>query len=101
LNPYYSSFAHVLPNDYGKRLVNVCEFSFLTVSALSMEDLLIMKCFAARQKDVVHARVLVKKGADLILVEKHIKQLLEKRIPGSEKAMKFLNELIAFFEDKE
>lgn len=101
LNPYYSSFAHVLPSDYGTRLLDVIQLPYLTVSALSKEDLLIMKCFAARQKDVVHARVLVKKGADLTLVENHLHSLLQKSIPGAERAIGFLNELKAFFEDRE
>ena len=101
LNPYYSSFAHVLPTDYGDRLIDVFSAQHLTVSALSKEDLLIMKCFAARQKDVVHARVLIKKGADLTLVKNQIRHLANNRIPGSEKAERFLAELIAFFSSQD
>lgn len=100
LNPYFSTFAHVLPADYGSRLVDVFSFRRLKVQALSKEDLLIMKCFAARQKDVTHARVLVRQGADLALVKKQIRHLNERKIPGCDRAAKFLAEIEAFFEDQ-
>lgn len=97
LNPFYASFTHVLPSDYGTRLVDVCKFSKLTASALSKTDLLIMKCFAGRLKDVVHARSLVKNGADVAFVKTHIGILSKKRIPGCDRALKFLGEIEAFF----
>lgn len=101
LNPFYSSFAHVLPADYGTRLVNVGTFKWLQVLALSKEDLLIMKCFAARQKDVIHSRSLVKKGADLKMVAAHIHFLKTKKIPGTERALGFLLEIESFFAAQE
>jgi hypothetical protein len=97
LNPYYSTFAHVLPPDYGSRLVPITELRWLKVEALGKEDLLIMKCFAARQKDVVHARALVKKGANLTLVKQQLDFLEKKNIPGTERAKIFLSEIEAFF----
>jgi hypothetical protein len=93
LNPYFSTFTHTLPNDYGDRLINVFSGENLTALALGREDLLIMKCFAARAKDVAHARALVKAGADLRFVESHIESLKKKRIPGAAKALDFLDEL--------
>lgn len=101
LNPFYSSFAHVLPSDYGNRLISIGKFEKLLVSALSTTDLLIMKCFAARQKDVVHARVLYKKGADLKTVRNQIQYLKGRHIPGCEKAERFLSEVESFFADKD
>ncbi len=101
LNPHYASFTHVLPSDYGSRLIDVCTHAHLRVSALSKTDLLIMKCFAGRQKDVVHARVLFRDGADATFVRNHLKHLETKRIPGTEKALRFLGEIEAFFEDQE
>ena len=92
LNPYYVTFTHVLPTDYGTRLVTVLEFLNLKVEALSKEDLLIMKCFAARLKDQPHARALLRAGADAKFVEKHLEQLKKKGIPGAEKALDFLDE---------
>ncbi len=101
LNPYYSTFAHVLPSDYGIRLITVAKLHWLKVDALSKEDLLIMKCFAARLKDVVHARALLRGGADLKMVKSHIAHLKERKIPGSEQAESFLSETEAFFADRE
>jgi hypothetical protein len=47
LNPYYVTFTHVLPADYGSRLITALSFPNLEVQSLSKDDLLIMKCFAA------------------------------------------------------
>jgi hypothetical protein len=92
LNPYFSTFSHVLPSDYQDRLIEIFQGKNLKGLALSKEDLLIMKCFAGRQKDVPHARALVKKNMNTTLVEKHIRELIKKRIPGAEKALEFLHE---------
>lgn len=94
LNPYYSTFTHVLPEDYGSRLLLVCEFSKLKVFALGKEDLLIMKCFAGRQKDIPHAKALIKQGANLKLVEGQLSFLKERRVPGTDKAMGFLDDIL-------
>ncbi len=101
LNPYYSTFAHVLPSDYATRLIRIADLSQLKVDALSKEDLLIMKCFAARAKDVVHARALVKLGADVDFVRTHIESLRKRKIPGSDKALSFLSQLEEFFRKDE
>lgn len=99
INPFYASFTHVLPSDYGTRLIEVARFSHLSVFALSKVDLLIMKCFAAREKDVVHARALFKQGADASFVRSHINKLDQKRIPGCRRALEFLDEIETFFEE--
>ncbi len=93
LNPYFSTFTHTLPQDYGDRLKSVFKGEKLEVLALGREDLLIMKCFAARAKDVSHARALVRAGADIKFVENHIEKLRAKRIPGADRALDFLDEL--------
>jgi len=92
LNSYFSTFAHVLPEDYGDRLVEVFREKKLTVKALSKEEMLIMKCFAHRQKDVAHAKALIKKGANLTFVEKHIERLLKEGTPGAQEALDFLDD---------
>src|SRR5512147_1318312 len=60
LNPHFETFAHVLPADYGSRLREVFAGRNLKVMALGVEDLLVMKCFAGREKDVGHARALLR-----------------------------------------
>lgn len=93
MNPYFSTFTHVLPPDYASRLVPVMTLSKLTVQALSRDDLLIMKCFAGRMKDRPHAEVLIKKGARPDFAEKHMAHLKREGIPGADKALEFLEEI--------
>ncbi len=93
LNPHFETFAHVLPADYGERLRQVFAGKRLVVSALGVEDLLVMKCFAGREKDVGHARALLRLGPDLGVVERRIEELAERRVPGALEAADFLDDL--------
>lgn len=90
---YFSTFTYTVPADYKERLVTVYTGRHLKVVAFGLEDLLIMKCFSGREKDIGHARALARRGADLDFVEKHIQRLLEKGVPGSNKALDFLHEV--------
>ncbi len=92
LNPYFSTFFISLPHDYGDRLITVYQGNSLRALALSATDLLIMKCFAAREKDLLHAKLLIKKGADVDFTEEHIENLRERGIPGAQEALDFLLE---------
>ena len=94
LNPYFVTFSHTLPSDYGTRLIEVFRGKNLTAMALSKDEMLIMKCFAHRQKDVAHAKALIKAGAHVEFVEKHIDMLAEKRIPGTQAALDFLYDIL-------
>lgn len=93
LNMYYSTFSHVLPDDYGKRLINVFSGNRLQALALGLDDLLIMKCFAGRIKDISHAKALIKKGADVEFVDEYLESLEKNNLPGADKALEFLDEL--------
>ncbi len=95
LNPYYSTFTHVLPSNYGDRLQPISNFENLKVCALSKDDLLIMKCFAGRTKDRPHARALIQGGANTRFVEAHLESLKNRGIPKSEKALDFLDEVLS------
>ncbi len=95
LNPYYSTFAHVLPADYGTRLVDVFTGKHLRVRSLGVEDLLVMKCFAGRAKDRSHARALLRRSPDLKIVSDRLEELLEKRVPGALQALDFFDDLTA------
>jgi hypothetical protein len=94
LNCYFSTFAFVILPDYAENLIEVFKGKFLTVSALSKEDMLIMKCFAHRPKDVGHAKSLVKKGANLKKVEQQIEFLKSKKIPEAKAALDFLDDIL-------
>ncbi|HEU4383747.1 MAG TPA: DUF6036 family nucleotidyltransferase [Anaeromyxobacteraceae bacterium] len=93
VNPYYETFAHVLPPDYGSRLKEIFSGDRLRVMALGVEDLLVMKCFAGREKDVGHARALLKRKPDLAIVERRLEELAEKGVPGALDAADFLDDI--------
>ena len=94
LNPYFQIFLYTLPQDYESRLITVFTGKNLTVNALGIEDLLILKCFANREKDIGHARALIKKGANIDLIERHINDMLDKGMPKSMEAKDFLDDLL-------
>lgn len=93
LNPYFSTFSFTLPSDYSKRLVEVFAGVRLRVQALGREEMLIMKCFAHRQKDVGHAKALIRSGVDCKKVENHLIELETKGIPGATLALDFLEDI--------
>jgi hypothetical protein len=93
LNDHFSTFLFVLPSDYGSRLVELYRGKHLEVCALGKEDLVLMKCFAGREKDIPHVRVLLKKGADLKVVDDRLHDLMQKNIPGAQKASDFFGDI--------
>lgn len=98
LNGYFATFSYVVLPDFEENLIVVFTGKFLTVKCLSREDMLIMKCFAHRPKDVVHAKALLKKGVNLSKVENHIEYLKSKKIGEAQKALDFLDELLGEME---
>jgi hypothetical protein len=93
LNPHFETFAYVLPQDYGTRLKPIFQGTRLQALALGVEDLLIMKCFAGREKDIGHARALLKRKPDLRIVEGRIQELAERGVSGADEALDFLDDL--------
>ncbi|MFH1829579.1 MAG: DUF6036 family nucleotidyltransferase [Pseudomonadota bacterium] len=98
-NDYFNTFTFTLPADFRDRLVDVFNGKCLTVRALGAEDLLLMKCMAGRDKDVGHARALLRRGADWKKVEAHLEGLVKKGLPGAEEAVGFLEDLVVEIED--
>ncbi len=93
LNPHFETFAHLLPADYRSRLKPVFSGARLTALALGLEDLLVMKCFAGREKDVGHARALLARGPDLSIVERRIQELVDRGVKGASSAADFLDDV--------
>lgn len=93
LNDYFGTFMFVLPADYGTRLKTLYKGKNLEACALGKEDLILMKCFAGREKDIPHARALMRKEPDLTIVDHRLHELMEKNIPGSQKAADFFDDL--------
>lgn len=93
LNPHFETFAHVLPSDYGGRLRPLFAGARLRVTALGVEDLLVMKCFAGREKDVGHARALLRRKPDVALVVRRIEELVARGVRGAVDAADFLDDI--------
>lgn len=93
LNSHFDTFTAVLPADYATRLRRVYTGKQLVVEALSPEDLLVMKCFAGRDKDIPHARRLLQLANDLSIVDRQIALLIERRYPGAQKAADFFDDM--------
>lgn len=92
-NSYFSTFTYTIPSDYEKRLVTVYKGKNLKVLAFGVEDLLIMKCFSGREKDIGHARALMAKCGSLNSVDDHIQKLADKGIPGASEALDFFDDI--------
>lgn len=101
LNPHFSSFMFVLPDDFETRLIQVFSEKFLSVYALGKEDMILMKCFAHRVKDIGHTKFLLQKTANIKLVENQIELLKQKKIPGSSEAFDFLDQILEEISDEE
>lgn len=93
LNPHFETFAHVLPQDYASRLEPVFSGRMLQAAALGAEDLLVMKCFAGREKDVGHARALLAKLRHPEVVDRRIEELMDRGVAGAMDAADFLDDL--------
>lgn len=92
-NSYFDTYTFTIPPDYKERVKSIFKGKNLTVNALGLEDLLIMKCFAGREKDIGHAKGLIKKGANLDYVEAHMESLVDKGLPDSTEALDFLDDI--------
>jgi hypothetical protein len=93
LNSHFNTFLFALPPDYVTRLQTVFTGSHLTAHALGREDMVILKCCAGRDKDLPHARALMKQGIDRNLVSNHLQTLMERGIPNASAAADFFDEL--------
>jgi hypothetical protein len=93
LNGHFVTFTGVLPADYATRLRSVHSGQRLQVDALGPEDLLVMKCFAGRDKDRSHARVLLRIATDLDRVDVQLNDLIDRAYPGAEAAADYFDDL--------
>jgi|SRR6185312_787010 len=87
LNPYFSTFIHYLPKDYGDRLLKIYDGMSLHAIGLGAEDLLIMKFMADRDKDLKHIRHLIKRGARLEVVEERLLELEKQKVAKAKEAL--------------
>jgi hypothetical protein len=93
INSYFNTFLFALPSDYASRLKQVLSGKHLKAFALGREDMVILKCMAGRDKDMPHARALMKQGVDRSIIEHQLQTLIDKKIPKADRAMDFFDEL--------
>lgn len=93
LNSHFNTFLFSLPPDFSNRLETVYSGKHLKVFALGREDMVILKCMAGRDKDLPHARAIMKQGVDRKIVETHLQSLMDRSIPKAEQALDFFDEL--------
>ena len=93
LNSYFDTYTDVLPSDFKDRLRRIYKGERLTVDVLGPEDLLVMKCFAGRDKDRPHALKLIRLAKDLDVVDRRLTELVEKRRPDAQKAADYFDDL--------
>lgn len=92
-NSYFDTYTFTIPSDYKQRTKKIYNGTNLKVYALGLEELLIMKCFAGREKDIGHAKAIVKKGANLTFVDDYMQSLADKGLPGTTEALDFLDDI--------
>ncbi len=93
LNSHFNTFLYALPQDYSNRITSVYDGKNLKAFALGREDMVILKCMAGRDKDLPHAKALMKQSVDRKIVEKQIQVLMDRGIPKADQAMDFFDEL--------
>jgi predicted nucleotidyltransferase len=93
LNSHFETYIDVLSGDFKERLRSVFRGANLMVDALGPEDLLVMKCFAARDKDRPHAVRLLRLANDLEIVDRRLTELAGKRYPKAQQALDYFDDL--------
>lgn len=92
LNPHFNAFTYYLPSDAGSRIENVFQGEFLTVKSLGVEDILIMKFMAGREKDRPHIKYLLNKSPNLKIIEDRLYELEKINKATAEKALEMFYE---------
>jgi predicted nucleotidyltransferase len=94
LNPHFTDFTYVLPDDCMNRLKPYFKGQYLVVDCFGPEDMIVMKCMAGRAKDRTHLRKLIRiRGVDLALVEDHLAKLQKDGLENAHSALALLEEL--------
>jgi len=52
-----------------------------------------MRCFAGREKDLPHARKLIRIASDLSVVDRQLEYLVSRNYPDAERAVDFFDDL--------
>lgn len=78
LNTSIQSYTHILPPDYRARLVRLPPMGQLDVALLGRSDVLLMKAYATRPRDLQDILDVVPTAEDLAFIERHIPRIAER-----------------------
>ncbi|HEY5087294.1 MAG TPA: DUF6036 family nucleotidyltransferase [Gemmatimonadaceae bacterium] len=92
LNESIQSYTYILPPDYTTRLVTVPPFGRLHVSLLSRRDVLLMKVYGMRPRDIEDMRALVPTTDELAFVAAQITHIAMKEPEKAQDMRDFLDE---------
>ena len=95
LNASIQSYTYILPPDYTTRLVTLSPFGRLHVSLLSRRDVLLMKVYAMRPRDIEDIRALVPTTDELAFVAAQVTRLAMQEPEKAQDMRDFLDEWAA------
>ena len=95
LNESIQSYTYILPPDYTMRLVTLPPFGRLHVSLLSRRDVLLMKVYAMRPRDIEDIRALAPTTDELAFVAAQVTRIAMQEPEKAQDMRDFLDEWAA------
>jgi hypothetical protein len=92
LNGSIQSYTYILPRDYRDRLVTLPPFGRLTVSLLSRRDVVLMKVYGQRPRDVQDLHAINPTPQELAFVRAQLPRIAAKEKERAEAMREFLDE---------
>lgn len=92
LNGSIQSYTYLLPPDYLERLTTLPPFHQLTVSLLSRLDVLLMKVYGLRPRDVQDLQALAPTPSEILFVRRHLPRIAEREPEKASTMRAFLDE---------
>jgi hypothetical protein len=95
LNGSIQSYTHVLPKDYKSRLVSLPPFGHLRVRLLGRPDVILMKVYGMRARDVEDLRAIRPTTEELAFVRAQLPRILAKEPEKAREMDAFLDEWVS------
>ena len=94
LNGSIQSYTHVLPKDYKSRLVSLPPFDRLRVRLLGRSDVILMKVYGMRARDIDDLRAIGPTSDELAFVRAQLQSILAKEPEKAEDMRALLDEWV-------
>lgn len=89
------SYTHVLPKDYERRLVSLPSFGHLRVRLLGRPDVILMKVYGMRARDVEDLRAIRPTTEELVFVRAQLPRITAKEPEKAQEMSAFLDEWVS------